>query len=180
MGKVLGQNAFIRFFCLNLVRGRKSSKIAITPKELNMGTNPFRFLLVSPSPTYEQNMSLIGDSHLGTFPRQHFQKYPRYSGSFTQLVSPSKGYSINYSSDQLILALCIGPIPLGSDRLYWRLCHFIIFNIAKVKYLQTCIVVACLTLDLRSWSEIRITVADLTLNLAYRLLDTDQILVLCM
>ncbi len=35
-----------------------------------MRTNPFRVLLVSPSPTYEQKMSLIGDSHAGAFPLQ--------------------------------------------------------------------------------------------------------------
>jgi hypothetical protein len=58
------------FSANNLVRGRKSSKIAITPEGLHMGTNPFRILLVSPSPIYEQKMSSIGDSHLGTVPHQ--------------------------------------------------------------------------------------------------------------
>ncbi len=38
-----------------------------------MGTNPLRILLVSLSPTYEQKMSSIGDSHLEMFPRKKIE-----------------------------------------------------------------------------------------------------------
>ena len=67
MGQISGQNYVIRLFYEFLVRGRKCSKTTITREEKRMGANPFRILLVSPGPTYAQNMSLIGESHLGTF-----------------------------------------------------------------------------------------------------------------
>ena len=70
MGKISGQNSVIRLFHEYRVRFRKFSKTIITREKQRIGTNPFRVLLVSPGPIYGQNMSLIGDSHLGTFPRK--------------------------------------------------------------------------------------------------------------
>ena len=72
MGQISIQNSAIRLVHEFLARGRKCSLTTRTREEQRMGANPFRILLVSPGPTYAQNMSLIGESHLGTFPRKIF------------------------------------------------------------------------------------------------------------
>jgi hypothetical protein len=86
MGKIEGQNSVLGFFHEYLARGRKCSKTTITREEQRMETNPFRVLLVSSGPTYGQNMSLIGESHLGTFPHSTHDYISTYS-SLSVLLS---------------------------------------------------------------------------------------------
>ena len=45
-------------------------KNAISQQQQAMGTNPFRALIYTMSPTYRQNINPNGGYHLGRFPRK--------------------------------------------------------------------------------------------------------------
>jgi hypothetical protein len=60
----------IQFFHNCVARGKKFNKMTITREGYCMDTNPSKILLVSLVPTDDQNLSSIGESHLGTFPRK--------------------------------------------------------------------------------------------------------------
>ena len=59
--------------------GQKFSKMVTTPKGRHMGPYPFGLFLVSPSPTYGQNITSKAFHHLGDFPRQTFTNFLKLS-----------------------------------------------------------------------------------------------------
>jgi hypothetical protein len=69
MNKISGQNYTIRFFCKYLAIGRKTSKTVIAPEGRPISPYPFELFLVSPGPTYRQNITSKAFYHLVEIPR---------------------------------------------------------------------------------------------------------------
>jgi hypothetical protein len=60
MDKTSGRNFVIRFFPQSLAIGQKSSKTVIALEGKPIIAYPFRLFLLSPGPTYGQDIYLIG------------------------------------------------------------------------------------------------------------------------